>query len=152
MVGDRLLVDLSSLQSSPPARSLWTSRSVRLFAVVQSPRHKYFSEQMVFSENGTFLRKVTEVQCFVSLQLLSLLAFICEEVVSQCTLCGGLYFFELVSSSAFLLSLLILIVYCTPVYDKVDAGKIKLSVSMKKYYPHTKNVEVWESCIVLFSK
>ncbi|XP_024421846.1 CKLF-like MARVEL transmembrane domain-containing protein 6 [Desmodus rotundus] len=59
--------------------------------------------------------------------LLSLLAFICEEVVSQCTLCGGLYFFELVSSSAFLLSLLILIVYCTPVYDKVDAGKIKLS-------------------------
>ncbi|XP_037004162.2 CKLF-like MARVEL transmembrane domain-containing protein 6 [Artibeus jamaicensis] len=58
---------------------------------------------------------------------LSLLAFICEEVVAQCTLCGGLYFFELVSSSAFLLSLLILIVYCTPVYDKVDAGKIKLS-------------------------
>ncbi|XP_045713333.1 CKLF-like MARVEL transmembrane domain-containing protein 6 [Phyllostomus hastatus] len=59
--------------------------------------------------------------------LLSLLAFICEEVVSQCTLCGALYFFELVSSSAFLLSLLILIVYCTPVYDKVDAGKIKSS-------------------------
>ncbi|KAF6098940.1 CKLF like MARVEL transmembrane domain containing 6 [Phyllostomus discolor] len=59
--------------------------------------------------------------------LLSLLAFICEEVVSQCTLCGALYFFELVSSSAFLLSLLILIVYCTPVYDKMDAGKIKSS-------------------------
>ncbi|KAM5313683.1 CKLF-like MARVEL transmembrane domain-containing protein 6 [Glossophaga mutica] len=59
--------------------------------------------------------------------LLSLLAFICEEVVSQCTLCGGLYFFELISSSAFLLSLLILIVYCTPVYDKIDAEKIKLS-------------------------
>ncbi|KAK1332502.1 hypothetical protein QTO34_007182 [Cnephaeus nilssonii] len=60
--------------------------------------------------------------------LLSLLAFICEEVVSQCTLCGGLYFFEFVSSSAFLLCLLILIVYCTPVYDRVDAGKVKSSV------------------------
>ncbi|KAI5233278.1 CKLF-like MARVEL transmembrane domain-containing protein 6 [Manis pentadactyla] len=63
-----------------------------------------------------------------ALQLVfSLLAFICEEVVSQCTLCGGLYFFEFVSCSAFLLSLLILIVYCTPVYDRVDAGKVKSS-------------------------
>ncbi|XP_002759763.1 CKLF-like MARVEL transmembrane domain-containing protein 6 [Callithrix jacchus] len=59
--------------------------------------------------------------------LLSLLAFICEEVVSQCTLCGGLYFFEFVSCSAFLLSLLILIVYCTPVYDMVDTAKVKAS-------------------------
>ncbi|XP_041533295.1 CKLF-like MARVEL transmembrane domain-containing protein 6 [Microtus oregoni] len=59
--------------------------------------------------------------------LLSLLAFICEEVVSECTLCGGLYFFEFVSCSAFLLSLVLLIVYCTPVHDRVDAGKVKLS-------------------------
>ncbi|KFO30916.1 Cytoplasmic dynein 1 light intermediate chain 1 [Fukomys damarensis] len=59
--------------------------------------------------------------------LLSLLAFICEEVVSQCTLCGGLYFFEFVSCSAFLLSLLFLIVYCTSVYDRVDAIKVKSS-------------------------
>uniref|UniRef100_A0AC11CYH2 CKLF like MARVEL transmembrane domain containing 6 n=1 Tax=Ovis aries TaxID=9940 RepID=A0AC11CYH2_SHEEP len=61
------------------------------------------------------------------LWVLSLLAFICEEVVSQCTLCGGLYFFEFVSCSAFLLSLLILIVYCTPVYDRVDPAKVKSS-------------------------
>ncbi|XP_075403218.1 CKLF-like MARVEL transmembrane domain-containing protein 6 [Tenrec ecaudatus] len=59
--------------------------------------------------------------------LLSLLAFVCEEVVSQCTLCGGLYFFEFVSCCAFLLSLLILIVYCTPIYDRIDAEKIRLS-------------------------
>ncbi|KAM8921864.1 CKLF-like MARVEL transmembrane domain-containing protein 6 [Lycaon pictus] len=65
---------------------------------------------------------------FKVLQLLfSLLAFICEEVVSQCTLCGGLYFFEFVSCSAFLLSLLILIVYCTPVYNQVDPDKVKQS-------------------------
>ncbi|XP_004676410.1 PREDICTED: CKLF-like MARVEL transmembrane domain-containing protein 6 [Condylura cristata] len=65
---------------------------------------------------------------FKSLELLlSLLAFICEEVVSQCTLCGGLYFFEFVSCSAFLLSLLVLIVYCTPVYEKVDSSKVKSS-------------------------
>ncbi|XP_049622399.1 CKLF-like MARVEL transmembrane domain-containing protein 6 [Suncus etruscus] len=59
--------------------------------------------------------------------VLSLLAFICEEVVSQCTMCGGLYFFEFVSCSAFLLSLLILVVYCTSVYDKVESPKVRLS-------------------------
>ncbi|XP_023476559.1 CKLF-like MARVEL transmembrane domain-containing protein 6 [Equus przewalskii] len=59
--------------------------------------------------------------------VLSLLAFICEEVVAQCTLCGGLYFFEFVSCSASLLSLLMLIVYCTPVYDRVDPEKVKCS-------------------------
>ncbi|XP_010957957.2 CKLF-like MARVEL transmembrane domain-containing protein 6 isoform X1 [Camelus ferus] len=59
--------------------------------------------------------------------VLSLLAFICEEIVSQCTLCGGLYFFEFVSCSAFLLSLLMLIVYCTPVYEKVEHVKLKSS-------------------------
>ncbi|XP_060241094.1 CKLF-like MARVEL transmembrane domain-containing protein 6 isoform X2 [Meriones unguiculatus] len=59
--------------------------------------------------------------------LLSLLAFICEEVVTECGLCGGLYFFEFVSCSAFLLSLLLLIVYCTPVHDRVDSSKVKSS-------------------------
>ncbi|XP_016054353.1 PREDICTED: CKLF-like MARVEL transmembrane domain-containing protein 6 [Miniopterus natalensis] len=63
----------------------------------------------------------------IKVQLLSLVAFICEEIVSQCTLCGGLYFFEFVSSSAFLLCLLILIVYCTPVYDRVEPVKVKTS-------------------------
>lgn len=47
--------------------------------------------------------------------------------MSQCTVCGGLYFFEFVSCSAFLLSLLILIVYCTKVYDKVESPKVKVS-------------------------
>lgn len=81
-----------------------------------------------------------------------MLAFICEEVVSQCTLCGGLYFFEFVSCSAFLLSLLILIVYCTPVYDRVDAGKVKSSVSMKKHNPCIRNRAALVSSIVLLFK
>lgn len=59
--------------------------------------------------------------------LLSLLAFICEEVVTECMWCGALYFFEFVSCSAFLLSLLLLIVYCTPVYDRVDDRKVRSS-------------------------
>ncbi|XP_043821056.1 CKLF-like MARVEL transmembrane domain-containing protein 6 [Dromiciops gliroides] len=57
--------------------------------------------------------------------MLSLAAFISEEVVSRCTSCGGLYFFEFVSCSAFLLSLLVVIVYSTSLYDRVDETKVK---------------------------
>lgn len=81
--------------------------------------------------------------------MLSLLAFICEEVVSQCTLCGGLYFFEFVSCSAFLLSLLILVVYCTPLYDRVDPAKVKSSVSTRKHNPCDRNVPGFGSCVVV---
>lgn len=42
--------------------------------------------------------------------------------------------------------------YCTPVYDRVDAVKVKSSVSMKKYNPYNKNVAVLDSGIVLLFK
>lgn len=45
-----------------------------------------------------------------------------------------------------------LIVYFTPVYDRVDAVKVKSSVSIKKYNPYTKNIAILESCIVLLFK
>ncbi|XP_074051723.1 CKLF-like MARVEL transmembrane domain-containing protein 6 isoform X2 [Macrotis lagotis] len=59
--------------------------------------------------------------------VLSLVAFICEEIVSHCTQCGGLYFFEFISCSASLLSLLVVIIYCTSLYDKVDKDKVAKS-------------------------
>ncbi|XP_075560973.1 CKLF-like MARVEL transmembrane domain-containing protein 6 [Pelecanus crispus] len=58
--------------------------------------------------------------------ILSLLALICEEIVEDCVKCGGLYFFEFTSCSAFLLSLLILCVYCTDVYETLGEDKIKI--------------------------
>jgi len=39
--------------------------------------------------------------------------------------CGGLYFFEFTSCSACLMSLLILCVYCTDVYETFGEDKIK---------------------------
>ncbi|XP_009585669.1 PREDICTED: CKLF-like MARVEL transmembrane domain-containing protein 6 [Fulmarus glacialis] len=59
------------------------------------------------------------------LTILSLLAVICEEIVEDCINCGGLYFFEFTSCSAFLLSLLILCVYCTDVYETFGEDKIQ---------------------------
>ncbi|KAG8572881.1 hypothetical protein GDO81_012200 [Engystomops pustulosus] len=52
--------------------------------------------------------------------LLSLVAFICEEVIDQCESCGGLYFFEFVSCSACLLAILMLIVYWSPLKEKIN--------------------------------
>ncbi|XP_029865858.1 CKLF-like MARVEL transmembrane domain-containing protein 6 isoform X1 [Aquila chrysaetos chrysaetos] len=57
--------------------------------------------------------------------ILSLLAVICEEIVEGCIKCGGLYFFEFTSCSAFLLSLLILCVYCTDVYETFGEDKVQ---------------------------
>ncbi|KAM6314968.1 CKLF-like MARVEL transmembrane domain-containing protein 6 [Aegotheles albertisi] len=57
--------------------------------------------------------------------ILSLLAVICEEIVVDCIKCGGLYFFEFMSCSTFLLSLLILCVYCTDVYERIGGDKVQ---------------------------
>ncbi|XP_048367407.1 CKLF-like MARVEL transmembrane domain-containing protein 6 [Sphaerodactylus townsendi] len=61
-----------------------------------------------------------------ALQLvLSFLAFVLEEVIEVCTNCSGLYFFEFVSCSAFLLCIPILAMYCTPLYEKVEKRQVK---------------------------
>uniref|UniRef100_A0A803K823 CKLF-like MARVEL transmembrane domain-containing 7 n=1 Tax=Xenopus tropicalis TaxID=8364 RepID=A0A803K823_XENTR len=58
-------------------------------------------------------------------QLFSFIGFVCEEIIDQCENCGGLYFFEFVSCSAFLLALLLIIVYCTPLRQKVNPNSLK---------------------------
>ncbi|XP_009077984.1 PREDICTED: CKLF-like MARVEL transmembrane domain-containing protein 6, partial [Acanthisitta chloris] len=57
--------------------------------------------------------------------ILSLIAVICEEIVDNCIKCGGLYFFEFTSFTAFLLSVLILCVYCTDVYETLGEDKVQ---------------------------
>uniref|UniRef100_A0A8C3XLN0 CKLF like MARVEL transmembrane domain containing 6 n=1 Tax=Chelydra serpentina TaxID=8475 RepID=A0A8C3XLN0_CHESE len=61
----------------------------------------------------------------VAQALLSFLAFVLEEIVESCILCGGLYFFEFISFSAIFLSLLILTVYCTPAYEKIEKDRLR---------------------------
>ncbi|NWV65235.1 CKLF6 protein, partial [Malurus elegans] len=56
--------------------------------------------------------------------ILSFVAVVCEEIVEDCTSCSGLYFFEFISCSAFLLSLLILFVYCTEMYESLGEDKV----------------------------
>ncbi|XP_066499367.1 CKLF-like MARVEL transmembrane domain-containing protein 6 [Hoplias malabaricus] len=51
--------------------------------------------------------------------LLSFVAFVLEEVVNNCMSCGPLYFFEFVSCTAFLFTLLLLILLATTLHQKV---------------------------------
>lgn len=59
-----------------------------------------------------FILKALEV-------LLSFVAFVLEEIVNNCTSCGPLYFFEFVSCTAFLFTLLLLILLTTPLHQRV---------------------------------
>ncbi|XP_036414839.1 CKLF-like MARVEL transmembrane domain-containing protein 6 [Colossoma macropomum] len=59
-----------------------------------------------------FCIKVVEV-------LLSFVAFVLEEVVNNCMSCAPLYFFEFVSCTAFLFTLLLLILLSTQLHTKV---------------------------------
>ncbi|XP_050988048.1 CKLF-like MARVEL transmembrane domain-containing protein 6 [Labeo rohita] len=80
---------------------------------VQEPKSKKWF--IVPSENLDKVRfgiKVVEV-------LLSFVAFVMEEVVSNCTECGPLYFFEFVSCTAFLFTLLLLILLATTLHRRV---------------------------------
>uniref|UniRef100_A0A4W6G5F8 MARVEL domain-containing protein n=1 Tax=Lates calcarifer TaxID=8187 RepID=A0A4W6G5F8_LATCA len=52
-------------------------------------------------------------------QLLSFVAFILEEVVSSCISCTALYFFEFVSCTAFLFTLLLLVLLSTTLHTRV---------------------------------
>ncbi|NWV98334.1 CKLF6 protein, partial [Machaerirhynchus nigripectus] len=57
--------------------------------------------------------------------IFSFVAVVCEEIVEDCSYCSGLYFFEFISCSAFFLSLLILCVYCTDMYESLGKEKVQ---------------------------
>ncbi|XP_073703416.1 CKLF-like MARVEL transmembrane domain-containing protein 6 [Garra rufa] len=79
----------------------------------QEPKfRKWFVVPSENLERSRFGIKVVEV-------LLSFVAFVMEEVVSNCSQCGPLYFFEFVSCTAFLFTLLLLILLATTLHQRV---------------------------------
>lgn len=67
-------------------------------------------------DRSRFCVKIVEV-------LFSFVAFVLEEVVSSCLSCSALYFFEFVSCTAFLFTLLLLILLSTPLHQKVGISR-----------------------------
>ncbi|RXM30101.1 CKLF-like MARVEL transmembrane domain-containing protein 4 [Acipenser ruthenus] len=51
-------------------------------------------------------------------EVLALIAFICIETIMECSPCGGLYFFEFVSCSAFVITGVLLLVFSLNLHTK----------------------------------
>uniref|UniRef100_A0A3Q3X589 MARVEL domain-containing protein n=1 Tax=Mola mola TaxID=94237 RepID=A0A3Q3X589_MOLML len=51
--------------------------------------------------------------------VLSLIGFICIETIMMCSPCGGVYFFEFVSCSAFVVTGVLLVIFCLNLHTKV---------------------------------
>ncbi|XP_076593497.1 CKLF-like MARVEL transmembrane domain-containing protein 6 [Chaetodon auriga] len=77
-----------------------------------NPKAPWFNVPSPNLDRVRFTIKVTEV-------LLSFVAFILEEVVNSCLSCAALYFFEFVSCTAFLFTLLLLVLLSTTLHTRV---------------------------------
>lgn len=65
---------------------------------------------------------------FRSLQVLSLISFICIETIMMCSPCGGVYLFEFVSCSAFVVTGVLLLIFCLNLHIKVPQVNWNLTV------------------------
>ncbi|KAG7999599.1 CKLF-like MARVEL transmembrane domain-containing protein 6 [Nibea albiflora] len=77
-----------------------------------NPKSSWFIGPSEILCKARFVVKVLEV-------LLSFVAFILEEVVNSCVQCSALYFFEFVSCTAFLFTLLLLVLLSTTLHTRV---------------------------------
>ncbi|KAF6726848.1 CKLF-like MARVEL transmembrane domain-containing protein 6 [Oryzias melastigma] len=77
-----------------------------------NPKNSCFLVPSKLLDWNQFVLKAAEV-------LLSLVAFVLEELVSSCISCTPLYFFEFVSCTAFLFTALLLILLSTSLHQKV---------------------------------
>ncbi|XP_022076002.1 CKLF-like MARVEL transmembrane domain-containing protein 6 [Acanthochromis polyacanthus] len=76
-----------------------------------NPKSSWFVVPTEHLDKTRFILKIFQV-------LLSSVAFFLEEAVSRCYNCTPLYFFEFVSCTAFLFTLLLLILLSTPLHQK----------------------------------
>lgn len=64
----------------------------------------------------------------LSLQVLALIGFICIETIMMCSPCGGVYFFEFVSCSAFVVTGVLLLIFCLNLHIRVPHINWSLTV------------------------
>lgn len=81
----------------------------------------------IFCRPTPFVRLNT--LCLSPTQVLSLIGFICIETVMMCSPCGGVYFFEFVSCSAFVVTGVLLLIFCLNLHTKVPHVNWSLTVS-----------------------
>jgi hypothetical protein len=65
-------------------------------------------------------------------QILALIAFICIETIMECSPCEGLYFFEFVSCSAFVVTGVLLILFSLNLHMRIPQINWNLTVSVRQ--------------------
>lgn len=68
----------------------------------------------------------------LSLQILALIGFICIETIMMCSPCGGVYFFEFVSCSAFVVTGVLLLIFCLNLHIRVPHLNWSLTVGTER--------------------
>ncbi|CAL8354144.1 unnamed protein product [Arctogadus glacialis] len=96
-----------------PSPEVWTGlrRGLQADEGVQTEKLRGSEGSWLGACLGWLLSLTVTLRC--APQLLSFLAFVVEEVVKSCLNCGPLYFFEFISCTAFLFTLLLLILLAT---------------------------------------
>ncbi|KAM4580120.1 CKLF-like MARVEL transmembrane domain-containing protein 6 [Odontesthes bonariensis] len=88
------------------------STEVYAATTAPNPKSSWFLVPSEHLDKVRFILKITQV-------VLSFLAFILEEMVNSCISCSVLYFFEFVSCTAFLFTLLLLVLLASKLHTKV---------------------------------
>uniref|UniRef100_A0A8D3BIU7 CKLF-like MARVEL transmembrane domain containing 4 n=1 Tax=Scophthalmus maximus TaxID=52904 RepID=A0A8D3BIU7_SCOMX len=70
-------------------------------------------------DDGQLSGLVFSCLCSIVSQVLSLIGFICIETIMMCSPCGGVYFFEFVSCSAFVVTGVLLLIFSLNLHTKV---------------------------------
>lgn len=70
----------------------------------------------------------------LSLQVLAFIGFICIETIMMCSPCGGVYFFEFVSCSAFVVTGVLLLIFCLNLHIRVPHINWNLTVSTSFFF------------------
>uniref|UniRef100_A0A669BJQ4 MARVEL domain-containing protein n=1 Tax=Oreochromis niloticus TaxID=8128 RepID=A0A669BJQ4_ORENI len=121
------LTDSTEWRNTSVERNLLWSSSIMTDAVYTStttpnPGDSFCLIPSAHLDRNRFILKVVEV-------VLSFIAFILEETVDSCFSCSPLYFFEFVSCTAFLFTLLLLVLLSTKLHKKIgieDWSKVDL--------------------------
>ncbi|XP_066547402.1 CKLF-like MARVEL transmembrane domain-containing protein 6 [Amia ocellicauda] len=97
-------------------------------AAPESPVYNTTTEQQENKKTAVCIvpsKHLDKLRFFIKLAelILSFIAFILEEIVSNCNSCGPLYFFEFVSCTAMLFTFLLLVLLATPLNKKVGIEK-----------------------------
>ncbi|MEQ2177847.1 CKLF-like MARVEL transmembrane domain-containing protein 4, partial [Xenoophorus captivus] len=64
--------------------------------------------------------------------VLSFISFICIETIMMCSPCAGVYFFEFVSCSSFVVTGVLLLIFCINLHIKVPQVNWNLTVCIKR--------------------